>query len=158
MKIYMSLQIKLLVAILFISLHSFSQKKIDSVQYVYKYPFKEGYIKYKEKGAMHNPIPFVYIYSKENDVFALAAGKVERIFRIEDEDLVMIRKGDTTFQYSNLDTAIVKVGNTVRKGELIGKVKKDDDQNRYELIFGMVAGMKRMVYPDYANFLNKYNK
>jgi hypothetical protein len=156
MKIIMNLQIKLLVAILFISVNSFAQKKADSVEYVYKYPFKEGYI-YNKKDASHQPIPFVFIYSKANDVFALAEGKVERVFRIEEEDLVLIRKGDTTFQYSNLDSTVVMVGNTVQKGELIGKVKKNIDYDRYELIFGMVVGTKKMVYPDYAKFLKKYN-
>ena len=157
MKIIMSLQIKLLIAILFISIHSFSQKKADSVEYVYKYPFKEGYIIYEGKSTSQQPIPFVSIYSKANDVFALAEGKVERVFRLVDEDLVLIRKGDTTFQYSNLDSTNVQVGKTVRKGDLIGKVKKDADQRRYELVFGVVAGTRRMVSPDYAKFLKKYN-
>ena len=157
MKIILNLQVKLLVAFLFISVNSFSQKKNDSVQYVYKYPFKEGYIIYKEKGTIHNPVPFVYIYSKANEVFALAEGKVERIFRIEDNDLVLIRKGDTTFQYSNLDSAIVTVGNTVRRGDLIGKAVEAGN-DRYELIFGMVVGTRKMYYPDYAKFLKKYNK
>lgn len=152
----MNLQIKFFVAIIFISVNSFAQKKADSVEYVYKYPFKEGCI-YNKKDASHQSIPFVFIYSKVNDVFALAEGKVESIFRIEEEDLVLIRKGDTTFQYSNLDSAIVKVGNTVQKGELIGTVKKNIDYDRYELIFGLVVGTKKMVYPDYAKFLKKYN-
>lgn len=158
MKINLNLQVKLLVAILFFSIHAFSQKKADSVQYVYNSPFKEGYIIYKEKGTSHSPIPFVYIYSKANDVFALAEGKVERIFRLEDEDIVLIRKGDTTFQYSNLDTSVVEVGNTVRKGDLIGKAVKESDKGRYELVFGMSVGTTKMYYPDYANFLKKYNK
>lgn len=157
MKIIMSLQIKLLATILVISLNSFAQK-VDSVEYVYKYPFKEGYIIHKGKGPSQKPIPFVSIYSKANDVFAMADGKVESIFRIVDEDFVMIRKGDTTFQYSNLDSTIVQVGKTVRKGALIGKVKKDADQDRYELVLGMAAGTQRVVYPDYANLLKKYSK
>jgi peptidase M23-like protein len=153
----MNLQIKLLVAILFISANSFAQKKAaDSVDYIYKYPFAEGYI-YNKKDASHKSIPFIFIYSKANDVFSLAEGKVERVFRIEEEDLVLIRKGDTTFQYSNLDSTVVTVGNTVQKGELIGKVKKNIDYDRYELIFGMVVGTKKMVYPDYAKFLKNYN-
>lgn len=152
----MNLQIKFFIAILFISVNSFAQKKADSVEYVYKYPFKEGYI-YNKKDASHRPIPFVFIYSKANDIFALAEGKVESIFRLEDEDLVLIRKGDTTFQYSNLDSAVVKVGTTVQKGELIGTVRKNIDYDRYELIFGLVVGTKKMVYPDYAKFLKNYN-
>jgi hypothetical protein len=157
MKIILNLQVKLLIAISFFSINAFSQKKTDSLEYVYKYPFTEGYIIYKEKGTIHNPVPFVYIHSQANDVFALAEGKVERIFRIEDNDLVLIRKGDTTFQYSNLDSAIVTVGNTVRRGDLIGKAVKETD-NRYELCFGMIVGTRKMYYPDYAGFLKKYNK
>ena len=152
----MNLQINLLVSILFISANSFAQKKADSVDYVYNCPFKEGYI-YNKQDASHKSIPFIFIYSKANDVFSMAEGKVERIFRIEEEDLVLIRTGDTTFQYSNLDSTVVTVGNTVQKGELIGKVKKNVDYDRYELIFGLVVGTKKMVYPDYAKFLKKYN-
>src|SRR5689334_3443651 len=121
MKINMNLQIKLLVAILFLSINAFSQKKTDSLEYVHKYPFKEGYIVYKQKGTIHNPIPFAYIYSKTNDVFALTGGKVESIFRLGDEDCVLVRNGDTTFQYSHLDSSIVKKGDTIRRGQLVGK-------------------------------------
>lgn len=158
MKIVMKLQVKLLVALLFISVTSFSQVKKDSVEHVYNSPFKEGYIVYKAKGSADHSIPFVNIYSKANDVFALAEGKVERIFRLVDEDLIMVRKGDTTFQYSNIDSAVVKVGDNIQKGDLIGKAMKNTENNRYELVFGVAVGTKRMIYTDYAGFLRKYNQ
>ena len=158
MKINLNLQVKLLVVILFSGIHAFSQKKTDSLEYVYNYPFKEGYIKYKQKGSVHNPIPFASIYSKTNDVFALTDGKVERIFRIQDEDYVLIRNSDTTFQYGHLDSAVVTKGDIVRRGDLIGKAIRDADHNRYELIFGMAVGTKNMLYYDYAKFIKQYNK
>jgi hypothetical protein len=158
MKILMSLQIKVFVAVLFISLHAFSQKRTDSIEQVHNSPVKNGYIYYKAKNTLHQSIPFVNIYSKENDAFAVAEGKVERIFRMQDEDHVLIRTGDSTFQYSHLDSAVVKTGNIVRKGDLIGKVKKDEPNDRYELVFGLVVGTRKMVYSDYSGFLRKYNK
>jgi hypothetical protein len=145
-------------SILLINLTSFSQKNKDTVAHIYKYPVKEGYIYfYKENlGTIQDPAPFVSIYSKENDVVALMEGRVKRIFNVEGDDNVMIIKGDTGIVYGNMDSIYKKVGDTIHKGDLIGKIKKDVTYERYELVFGIIIGKKSMVYPEYINFLKQY--
>jgi hypothetical protein len=148
----------MLLPILLITLTSFSQKNKDTVAHIYKYPVKEGYIYfYKENsGTIQDPAPFVSIYSKESDVVALMGGRVKRTFNVEGDDYVMIIKGDTGTVYGNMDSIYKKVGDTIHKGDLIGKIKKDVTYERYELVFGIIIGKKSMVYPEYINFLKQY--
>lgn len=148
----------MLLLILLISLNSFSQKSKDTVAHIYKYPVKEGYIyKYKDELPDYKePAPSVSIYSIENDVVALMGGRVKRIFNVEGDDYVMIIKGDTGTVYGNMDSIFKKVGDTIHKGELIGKIKKDVIYERYELVFCVIIGKKSMVYPEYINFLKQY--
>jgi hypothetical protein len=148
----------MLLPILLITLTSFSQKNKDTVAHIYKYPFKEGYIYfYKENmGTIQDPAPFVSIYSKESDVVSLMEGRVKRTFNVEGDDYVMIIKGDTGIVYGNMNSIYKKVGDTIHKGDLIGKVKKDVTYERYELVFGIIIGKKSMVYPEYVNFLKQY--
>lgn len=148
----------MLLLFLLISLNSFSQKSKDTVAHIYKYPVKEGYI-YCHKDELpsyKDPAPFVSIYSKENNVVALMEGRVKRIFNLEGADFVLINKGDTVIVYGNMDSVFKKVGDTIHKGELIGKIKKDDTQERYELVFEILIGKKSMLYPEYINFLKQY--
>lgn len=66
------------------NVNSFSQKSKDSVAYISKYPVKEGYIYYykDELPSYNDPAPYVFIFSKDDDVGALMAGRVKRIFNI----------------------------------------------------------------------------
>jgi murein DD-endopeptidase MepM/ murein hydrolase activator NlpD len=144
----MNLQIKLLVTILFISLNSFSQKSRDTAMKIYKYPVKEGVIYKFENppaGRLINIGSGVDIYSKESEVFAFMQGKISRVFSIDDYDYVLIRNKDTSVVYGNMDTVLKKAGDTVYKGELIGKLKKDADQDEYELSFDIMKGVKGLI-------------
>lgn len=148
---------------LVLTVDSFSQINNDTVAYVYKYPVKEGYIYlYKESsGRLVNPVPYVYIYSKENEIFAFMDGKVVKTFTMSDGkdfDHVIVKKKDTAVIYGNLSNVYKKVGDTVCRGELIGNMKSDIDvsYNRYKLIFGILVGVKAMIYPEYIDFLKKY--
>jgi hypothetical protein len=75
---------------------------------------------------------------------------------VEGDDYVMIIKGDTGTVYGNMDSIFKKVGDTIHKGELIGKIKKDVTYERYELVFSIIICKKSMVYPEYINFLKQY--
>lgn len=68
----------------------------------------------------------------------------------------MINKGDTGVVYGNMNCIYKKVGDTVHKGDLIGKIKKNVTYERYELIFGIIIGKKSMLYPEYIGFLKRY--
>jgi murein DD-endopeptidase MepM/ murein hydrolase activator NlpD len=155
------MQLKLLVALFFISLNSFSQKRSDSIEFVYKYPFRVGYIYHynPEEGRIICPSGIESIYSKESDVFALMEGKVRRIFNTDstiDSDNLLVVNKDTCVVYGNIATLFKKVGDIVYKGELIGKVGKDNTSDRYELVFCILINNKPPK--NYADFLRKYNK
>jgi hypothetical protein len=152
-----------LIFMLLLGVNSFSQKNNDTVAYVNKYPVKEGYIYYyiENEGRLVDPVPYVFIYSKENDVFAFMEGMVLRTFKMWDEgddDCVIIKNKDTTIVYGNLDTIYKKVGDTVYRGEQVGKMKKDIEvtYDRYELVFGIMIGLRGMIYPQYIDFFKKY--
>ena len=151
-------KIAMFLLVLLINLNSFSQKSKDTVAHIYKYPVKEGYIYYYEDElpSFKEPAPLVSIYSKENEVVALIGGRVKRIFNVDGDDFIMIIKGDTGTVYGNMDSIFKKVGDTIHKGDLIGKIKKDVTYERYELVFGITIGKKSMVYPEYINFLKQY--
>jgi hypothetical protein len=153
----------LAVTILLLNVNSFSQTKNDTVEYIYKHPVKEGYIYFhnENSGRLVDPVPYVFIYSKESDVFAFMEGKVLKTFKMGDErehDHVIIKNKDTAVVYGNLSSIYKKVGDTVYRGELIGKMKKDIEgvHDRYELIFGIVVGLKSMIYTQYIEFFQKY--
>ena len=143
---------------LLISVNSFSQESKDTVAYISNYPVKEGYIYYykDELPGYNDPAPYVFIFSKEDDVVALMEGQVKRIFNIEGSDCVLIKSGDTSIVYGNMDSVYKKVGDTIHKRDLIGKIKKDVTYERYELIFSITIGKKSMLYPEYINFLKQY--
>lgn len=149
--------------ILLLNVNSFSQTKNDMVAFIYKRPVKEGYIYVYTPGpgSLTDPVPYVFIYSKESDVFALMEGKVLRTFKMVDEgdhDHVIIKNKDTSVVYGNLSPIYKKVGDTVYRGELIGKMKKDIEgvHDRYELIFGIMVGLKGMIYTEYIKFFKGY--
>ena len=153
----------LVVVVLLCYVNSFSQTKYDTVAYIYKRPVKEGYIYVYTPGpgSLADPVPYVFIYSKESDVFAFMEGKVLRTFKMDDEgehDHVIIKNKDTAVVYGNMSPIYKKVGDTVYRGELIGKMKKEIEgvHDRYELIFGIMTGLKSMIYTEYIEFFKKY--
>lgn len=153
----------LVMVILLCYVDSFSQTKNDTVAYIYKHPVKEGYIYFYNEisGSLADPVPYVFIYSKESEVFAIMEGTVLKTFKMGDEgedDHVIIKNKDTAVVYGNMSPIYKKVGETVYRGELIGKMKKDIEgvQDRYELIFGIMIGLKSMIYTQYIEFFQKY--
>lgn len=156
----MNCRIKLLVAVLLISIYSYSQKSKDTAFRIHKYPVKEGYILFlnEQPGRLITYTSGVGIYSKESDVFAFMDGKVVKIFRVDDMDNVLVRKGDTVIVYGNMKIVNKKVGDSVSKTEFLGKLKRDDENDRYELLFDFFVNSRSLIYPYKFDFLYSYYK
>lgn len=141
--------------------NSFAKSK-DSVVYGDRYPVKKGYIYpfNPPPGRLVDPSGIEHIYSKEDDVFALMEGKMTRIFKLDStdkEEHVVIVNRDTVVAYGNLVTIYKKVGDTVHRGELIGKIGKGIHADRYLLYFCIVVRFKTMMGRELIEFLKRYN-
>ena len=72
-----------------------------------------------EKNPMAND--YVSFKSTDNSVYAIAEGRVNAIVTIENfEVVIIIDEKMMYYTYSNLDSAILKKGDIVKRGELIG--------------------------------------
>lgn len=152
------LKIEMVILLLLMVADSFSQVNRDTAAFITNLPVKEGFIYYFQDNlsSYKDPAPYVTIYSKGNDVFTLMAGRVQKIFYVDSSDNILIRSNDTAVVYGNMDVIYKKVGDTVFKGELIGKIKMDSAYDKYRFIFGIIVGKRSMLYPDYINFLKNY--
>jgi hypothetical protein len=141
--------------LILINVKSFSQRRNDTVAFVSKYPVKKGYVYlFKEKiGSIVDPANFLCIFSKDSNVFAVKAGRVKKIFTNDEFDSILIGSGDTIVLYANIDKFYKKVGDSIHKGDLIGTIKKEATDDRFELFFGLAIGRKEMFYDDQIKFL-----
>ncbi len=68
-----------------------------------------------------------FITDSSYAVTAVFEGKVMGIFPIEDAYVVMTQYGDYYITYSNITEVKFKEGDTVKRGDVIGKIMKVDD-------------------------------
>lgn len=146
-----------LLLLISVSVTAYAQGKNDSVAHISNYPVKEGYIYlWKDKpGTYADPATFVCIFSKDSNVFAVKEGKVQKIFTSDEFDSILITSRDTTLLYGNIDKFYKKAGDTIHKGDLIGTIKKDTIDNKYELYFKIAVGRKNVFYEDQIRFLQR---
>jgi septal ring factor EnvC (AmiA/AmiB activator) len=67
----------------------------------------------------------------------------------------LIGSGDTIVLYGNIDKFYKNVGDTIHKGDLIGIIKKETIDDRFELYFKIEIGRKDMLYDDQIKFLQR---
>ncbi|MBO9203391.1 MULTISPECIES: peptidoglycan DD-metalloendopeptidase family protein [Niastella] len=152
----MSFNVVVIICILF-SVNSFSQSCNDTVAYISKYPVEKGYIYlWKDKiGSIADPATVVCIYSADRNVVAVKGGQVKKIFTGDEFDSILITDKDTTILYANMDKFYKKVGDTIHKGDLIGTIKKDSADDRFQLFFKITVGRKDVFYNDHIKFLQQ---
>lgn len=67
-------------------------------------------------------------YSNDSTVFAVKEGTVISSVVVEDMQLLIIKNGQNYFSYSNLKTMLVKKGEKITAGQVIGFAAKDMDE------------------------------
>ena len=77
------------------------------------------------KGIMHNSIGITIESSPGSLVTSVSEGEVQSVFNVEDMSVVMIRHGKYFTTYANLSTANVSKGQTVKRGQVLGKLAKN---------------------------------
>lgn len=117
----------------------FSQKIVDSVK-VYGYPVREGVIyQYEPKSvyASFNAMPIMNVLTRCDSVFHFEEGRIAEISQIDGVYAVSLEnKKKEIVVYSNLKEVSVKKGQTVKRGQCLGVLDKDydDDLNQVDLL------------------------
>lgn len=103
----------------------------------YQCPIKDPKaIVHRSKDAA-SPSKVLTIDCDECNIYNCAKGKVTKIRQRDGVLIVDLLSGDRIFSYYNLDTVVVKEGQKVKKGQRIGKLKKD---NSFTLIITTTSG------------------
>lgn len=150
------LRIVIVLLLMVIGVESFSQRRYDTVLHVSNYPVKNGYVCVFNPGSrIICPGNTISIFSKDSCVFAVMEGKLKKIFNVEETENVLACRGETFVLYGNMDKIYKNVGDTIHKGELIGTIRRDTTDNRYELYFQIESRRKSLVYADQIKFLRR---
>jgi hypothetical protein len=89
-------------------------------------------------------------------VYAVKSGVIKSIFMIDSANHIFVNCGDTAIVYGNMDKPVKKVGDTVHVGELIGKIKKAESDNKFELFLLILDGKKEILDESYITFLKRF--
>ena len=87
-------------------------------------------LKYYDKNnhaCDENPYSEVTFSSKESSVYSVSEGVVSVVADIEDMKVVIVQKDKVFFTYSNLKSAFVKKGDTIKTDQMIGYAEVDLD-------------------------------
>jgi hypothetical protein len=148
---------------------SYSQSNVDSQLVIVNVPVKQGFINiYKEEiDTYSDPSNVVSIFSKSDSVYGIESGVVVRAFNNGINFAVIIKdiKG-TYFTYDNLFNVICSRGEYVKRGDLIGKIQKNDIEtptqlNYFELRLKMNTDQNEFKYEEILSYfknLYKINK
>lgn len=74
------------------------------------------------KGIVHNNQGITIEAAPNSSITAVFDGQVQNVFNVGDVTAVMIRHGKYFTTYCNLSTVSVSKGETVKTGQLIGKL------------------------------------
>jgi len=89
------------------------------------------------------PPPYLIIKSDSSIIVkASAGGQVSRIFEIEGTWSVMIKCENYFLVYSNLNTVILKRGDTIQSNQPIGQINTPDDKNLFTLELMLLKATK----------------
>lgn len=136
-----------------------AQSNTDSILYLKQGPVNFGYVFrwIEEPFSVRDPGIYISVYSKSAEVSSLREGHVKDIRLIHDKYAILIKTHDSVFVYSNLSKANCKIGDRIRRGQLIALMSKEDKEIVFELEFGIliVSSRKSLNYIDLFEFLEK---
>jgi hypothetical protein len=106
-----------------------------------------------------DPSSSINIYSKKSKVFAITEGKIKKISTIDNSKYIIIQnnKSDSMFVYANIEELFIDSNANVKKGDLIGKLKKDSSNRFYVLTFSITDyNLNFLNYIELYNFFIKF--
>lgn len=85
-------------------------------------PLKDGVIEMDTSRRWYGeaPNPGLSIEGKDTVVYSVAAGQVQAVFSVGDVQAIMIRTPRGFYTYSALDSVLLKKGDSVRVGQILG--------------------------------------
>lgn len=90
--------------------------------------------------------------SFDSSVYSMMEGKVSVIARVENFKVVIIEKDRMLFTYSNLGSTVLKTGDIVKKGQIIGFATKEFNGNKPALDF-YLSNEKETISLTKRNFI-----
>lgn len=117
-----------------ISAQADSNKTFLASRGTWKYPVSKGFILENNLGYNGNRT-VIFISDSAATVNAIFAGVVVLVNKYDDAYMVVIKYGDYFIGYSNMGSCIVKKGDKIKAGDIIGYVGKDlDDRYGVDMI------------------------
>lgn len=90
-------------------------------------PMINAEVNKENPGDISRVTEYITFKSDDSSVYAIEAGKVSMIARIDNMKVVIINTGDHFFTYSNLGSTSLKTGDVVKANQLIGFAAFDLD-------------------------------
>lgn len=105
------------------------------------------------------PMDYISFKSNDSSVYAVAAGKVTSIARIDDMKVLIIEKENSFYTYSNLGSVSLKVGEEVKPNQLIGYAAFDLDRYKptLDLYITRVTNIEKNMVLAKTNFIKRSN-
>ncbi len=148
------------IAVIVLTVLSFtaSGQHKGSIEYLRKSPLVNGYVRLPNPDRIYHgcQLPGIRIYSNSPQVRSVNNGIVTHVSLIDSTLLVIIKDHDSCFTYENLVTTDVKKGDTVKRGQEIGVLKKDDDGKFYVIRWGLYIMSKKSSNGWYEDKLISY--
>jgi hypothetical protein len=85
------------------------------------------------------------------DIKAIQSGLVQSVIDKESLHLVILKAGEYFLVYNNISNPVVKEGDLVKQGSVIGKLMKRDTEENYEVTLMLLKGV------DYININRWFN-
>lgn len=123
-----------------ISAQADSNKIFLASKGTWKYPVSQGFILENNLGYNGNKT-VIFISDSAATVNAVFAGVVVLVNKYDDAYMVITKYGNYFIGYSNMGNCIVKKGNKIKAGDVIGYVGKDlDDRYGIDIILSNSNG------------------
>jgi|GEM_PF-2076338 len=136
----------------------FSQKIVDSVK-VYGYPVREGVIYQYEPRSVYasfNSMPIMNVMSRYDSVFHFEEGTISEIRQIDDVYAVFLEnKKKDIVVYSNLKSVNVKKGDKVKRGQCLGVLDKDYDNELNQVDLLIFQKGKEIPYKKIMDYMRR---
>jgi Peptidase family M23 len=141
---------------LFLTLTSESQTTADTTFLKNDRPVYRGFAlnRNSPKIEISDPPNILVINSARSEVFSVKEGRVANIFKLKDEYGVVISSpGNVFFGYYNLKKNVLKKGDRVKIGQLIGYLNCSD-ASRYQLLFKITKSDSELSSSEIIQLLN----
>jgi len=98
-------------------------------------------------------MPYIFITSNSASVVrSIQSGTVIGAINICDSYLVVVQNGDYYLAYSGLSRILVKKGDSVSVGSELGKLGKNETENRFELALQLMKGADQIDIKPWFNW------